>query len=113
MAIVLVGYGFCGGQFPQRAIEGFTRTARGRYGVTVNAVCPGYVDTPMTDTSIARIVEKTGIDAQEARRRLEQASPQQRLFTSDEVAALTVFLCSEAARGITGQALSLDGGTVV
>lgn len=82
-------------------------------GVTVNAVCPGYVDTPMTDTSIARIVEKTGIDAQEARRRLEQASPQQRLFTSDEVAALTVFLCSEAARGITGQALSLDGGTVV
>ncbi len=82
-------------------------------GVTVNAVCPGYVDTPMTDASIARIVQKTGIDAAEARRRLEQTSPQQRLFTADEVAALVVYLCSDAARGITGQALSLDGGTVV
>jgi 3-hydroxybutyrate dehydrogenase len=82
-------------------------------GITVNAVCPGYVDTPMTDTSIARIVQKTGIDAGEARRRLEQASPQQRLFTVEEVAALVLYLCTDAARGITGQALSLDGGTVV
>jgi NAD(P)-dependent dehydrogenase (short-subunit alcohol dehydrogenase family) len=82
-------------------------------GVTVNAVCPGYVDTPMTDASIARIHEKTGLDPGEARRRLEQASPQQRLFTADEVAALVLYLCSDAARGINGQALSVDGGTVV
>lgn len=82
-------------------------------GVTVNAVCPGYVDTPMTDVSIARIVEKTGLPAADVKRRLEDASPQKRLFTSDEVSALVLFLCSDAARGITGQALSLDGGTVV
>jgi 3-hydroxybutyrate dehydrogenase len=82
-------------------------------GVTVNAVCPGYVDTPMTDASVARIVEKTGIPAGEVRRKLEQMSPQKRLFTSEEVAALVLFLCSEEARGITGQALSVDGGTVV
>jgi NAD(P)-dependent dehydrogenase (short-subunit alcohol dehydrogenase family) len=82
-------------------------------GVTVNAVCPGYVDTPMTDVSIARIVEKTGLAAAEIRRRLEDESPQKRLFTSEEVSALILFLCSDAARGITGQALSLDGGTVV
>jgi NAD(P)-dependent dehydrogenase (short-subunit alcohol dehydrogenase family) len=82
-------------------------------GVTVNAVCPGYVDTPMTDASVARIVEKTGIAAPDARKRLEEMSPQKRLMTAAEVSALVLFLCSEEARGITGQALSLDGGTVV
>jgi NAD(P)-dependent dehydrogenase (short-subunit alcohol dehydrogenase family) len=82
-------------------------------GVTVNAVCPGYVDTPMTDVSVARIVEKTGHPAGEVRRRLEEASPQKRLFSPGEVSALVLFLCGETARGINGQALSLDGGTVV
>ncbi len=82
-------------------------------GVTVNAVCPGYVDTPMTDVSVARIVEKTGHPAAEIRKRLEDASPQKRLFRPEEVSALILFLCGDAARGITGQALSLDGGTVV
>jgi len=82
-------------------------------GVTVNAVCPGYVDTPMTDVSIARIVEKTGLPAADIRRRLEESSPQKRLYTAEEVAALVVFLCGEAAAGINGQALSVDGGTVL
>ena len=82
-------------------------------GVTVNAVCPGYVDTPMLDLGVARIVEKTGLAAGEARRRLEDMSPQKRLVTSEEVSALVLFLCGDAARGITGQALSVDGGTVV
>jgi 3-hydroxybutyrate dehydrogenase len=82
-------------------------------GVTVNAVCPGYVDTPMTDASVARIVEKTGMPAADARRRLEELSPQKRLMTVEEVSALVLYLCSDAARGITGQALSVDGGTVV
>ncbi|MFI5183189.1 MAG: SDR family NAD(P)-dependent oxidoreductase [Vicinamibacteria bacterium] len=82
-------------------------------GVTVNAVCPGYVDTPMTDASVARIVEKTGRPAAEVRRRLEEMSPQKRLMTADEVAALVVYLCGDEARGITGQALNVDGGTVV
>lgn len=82
-------------------------------GVTVNAVCPGYVDTPMTDVSVARIVEKTGLAAADVRRRIEETSPQKRLFAPAEVSALVLFLCGDAARGITGQALSLDGGTVV
>jgi len=81
-------------------------------GVTVNAVCPGYVDTPMTDASVARIVEKTGIPAADVRKRLEDMSPQKRLFTAEEVAALVLYLCGEEARGITGQALSLDGGSL-
>jgi NAD(P)-dependent dehydrogenase (short-subunit alcohol dehydrogenase family) len=82
-------------------------------GVTVNAVCPGYVDTPMTDVSIARIAEKTGHSPLDLRKRLEDTSPQKRLFTAEEVSALVLFLCGDAARGITGQAISLDGGTVV
>jgi NAD(P)-dependent dehydrogenase (short-subunit alcohol dehydrogenase family) len=82
-------------------------------GVTVNAVCPGYVDTPMLDAGIARIVEKTGLSAEEARRRLADMSPQKRLFTAAEVSALVLFLCGEAAAGINGQALSVDGGTFV
>jgi 3-hydroxybutyrate dehydrogenase len=82
-------------------------------GVTVNAICPGYVDTPMTDGGIARIVEKTGLTAEEARRRLEEMSPQKRMITVDEVAALAVYLCGDDARGITGQALNVDGGTLV
>jgi NAD(P)-dependent dehydrogenase (short-subunit alcohol dehydrogenase family) len=82
-------------------------------GVTVNAVCPGYVDTPMLDAGVARIVEKTGLTADEARRRLADMSPQKRLYTAEEVSALVLFLCSDAAAGINGQALSVDGGTVV
>jgi NAD(P)-dependent dehydrogenase (short-subunit alcohol dehydrogenase family) len=82
-------------------------------GVTVNAVCPGYVDTPMTDASVERIVGKTGLGTAEVRKRLEEMSPQKRLFTAEEVAALVLFLCGDEARGITGQALSLDGGSVV
>jgi 3-hydroxybutyrate dehydrogenase len=82
-------------------------------GVTVNAVCPGYVDTPMLEAGVARIVEKTGLGAEEARRRLADMSPQKRLYTAEEVSLLVLFLCGEGAGGINGQALSLDGGTFV
>jgi 3-hydroxybutyrate dehydrogenase len=80
-------------------------------GVTVNAVCPGYVDTPMTDGGIARMSEKTGRSPEEIRKHLEELSPQKRMVTSEEVAALVVYLCGDAARGITGQGLNVDGGS--
>ena len=51
-------------------------------GVTVNAVCPGYVETPMTDAGIASIAAKTGQKAADIRRKLEEASPQKRMFTA-------------------------------
>jgi 3-hydroxybutyrate dehydrogenase len=100
----------------KHGLIGLTRCAAlemAERGITVNAVCPGYVDTAMTDVSIERMVKKTGLDAGDLRRRLEHMSPQKRLFTPDEVAALVVYLCGDDARGITGQALSVDGGTVV
>lgn len=82
-------------------------------GVTVNAVCPGYVDTPMTDASVARIAEKTGLPPEELRRRLAEMSPQKRLYSAEEVSALVLFLCGDDAGGINGQAMNLDGGTVL
>lgn len=100
----------------KHGVIGLTRTAAletAAHGVTVNAVCPGYVDTPMTDAGVERIAAKTGTDPAAIRQRLEEMSPQRRLVTCAEVSALTLFLCGESARGITGQALSVDGGTVV
>jgi NAD(P)-dependent dehydrogenase (short-subunit alcohol dehydrogenase family) len=82
-------------------------------GVTVNAICPGWTDTDMTNASIARIVETTGRSSADARRTLERMNPQGRLITPEEVAALALFLASSDARGINGQALGIDGGEVV
>lgn len=81
-----------------------------RSGVTVNAVCPGFVETDMLEESIQRIVEKTGRSAADARRSLSATNPQGRFIQPDEVAAAVLWLCSDAARSITGQAISISGG---
>ncbi|HEY3104708.1 MAG TPA: SDR family NAD(P)-dependent oxidoreductase [Pyrinomonadaceae bacterium] len=82
-------------------------------GITVNAICPGYVDTEMTEHGIENIVARTGISADEARTALEGMSPQNRMITAEEVAAVAVLLASEEGRGINGQAINVDGGTVL
>lgn len=81
-----------------------------RSAVTVNAVCPGFVETDMLEESIQRIVEKTGRSAADARRSLSATNPQGRFIQPDEVAAAVLWLCSDAARSITGQAISISGG---
>jgi 3-hydroxybutyrate dehydrogenase len=83
-----------------------------RHGITANAVCPGYLDTPLTQASIANIVARTGRSEADARAGLEKLSPQGRLITAEEVAALVVYLAGPAAAGITGQAINVDGGSV-
>ncbi|MGI8587212.1 MAG: SDR family NAD(P)-dependent oxidoreductase [Chloroflexia bacterium] len=83
-----------------------------RYGITVNAVCPGYLDTPLTEESIANIVARTGATEEAARASLEKTCPQGRLISPVEVAALVVYLARNEARGITGQAINVDGGGV-
>lgn len=83
------------------------------YQITVNAICPGYVDTPFTAGVIANIVARTGKSPEAARQALAAFNPQQRLITPEEVAAVAVLLASEAARGITGQAINVDGGEVM
>jgi 3-hydroxybutyrate dehydrogenase len=81
-------------------------------GITVNAICPGYVDTPMTDAAVANIVAKTGMTAAEARAKLVAANPQGRLLSADEVARAVLELCLPGAESITGQAIVLAGDEV-
>jgi NAD(P)-dependent dehydrogenase (short-subunit alcohol dehydrogenase family) len=97
----------------KHGVLGLVRSAASelaRTGVTVNAVCPGYVDTPMTDDSVAQIAARTGRSLDEARSVLERQQPIRRLVTTDEVAQ-AVLLCVENG-AINGQGLNVDGGAV-
>ena len=99
----------------KHAVVGFSRSVAAEVattGVTVNAVCPGFVATDMVDESVDRIVTKTGKSPDSARRSLERMSPQGRVFEVEEVAYQVLCLCDPRARGINGQALVLDGGGV-
>jgi 3-hydroxybutyrate dehydrogenase len=81
-------------------------------GVTVNAICPGYVATDLTWAAARNIQERTRRTYDEAVRTLADHSPQKRLIEPEEVAALAVLLASDDARGVTAQAWSVDGGAV-
>ncbi|HLH60260.1 MAG TPA: SDR family NAD(P)-dependent oxidoreductase [Ktedonobacteraceae bacterium] len=83
------------------------------YNITVNAICPGYVDTPMTDASVANISNRTGMPEEKAREVLAKTSPQNRLIGPEEVAAIALFLAQDVTKGITGQAFNIDGGGVM
>jgi NAD(P)-dependent dehydrogenase (short-subunit alcohol dehydrogenase family) len=82
-------------------------------GITVNAICPGYVATPMTEANVAQMVARTGQSEERIRETLARTSPQRRLIEADEVASIAVFLALESSRGITGQAINVDGGAVM
>jgi NAD(P)-dependent dehydrogenase (short-subunit alcohol dehydrogenase family) len=82
-------------------------------GITVNAICPGYVDTEMTTRGIENITAKTGKSAADALEAIKRMSPQKRLVTADEVAAVALLLASEEGGAINGQAINVDGGAVL
>lgn len=113
----LTGYGYTAAYCAAKhAAVGMTRALAidlGRTGVTINAVCPGWVATRMADEAIARIAARTGRDQGQARAALESMSPQRRLIEPEEVAAAVAMLCTDAARGIHGQTLVIDGGQVL
>jgi NAD(P)-dependent dehydrogenase (short-subunit alcohol dehydrogenase family) len=79
-------------------------------GVTVNAVCPGYTDTPLLEASLANIAGKTGRSRDQAAADLKRLNPQGRFITPQEVAETVLWLCTPAAHSITGQAISVSGG---
>jgi NAD(P)-dependent dehydrogenase (short-subunit alcohol dehydrogenase family) len=113
----LTGYAYTAAYCAAKhAIVGMTRAIAmevARTPVTVNAVCPGFVDTKLAEESIARITQKTGRTAEEARRSLEAMSPQKRLVLPEEVAHVVATLCADEARSIHGQAIPIDGGQVM
>jgi NAD(P)-dependent dehydrogenase (short-subunit alcohol dehydrogenase family) len=84
-----------------------------RFGVTVNVICPGYVDTELTRDNARRLAEARGASEAQGLDALTHSSPQKRLIDPEEVAALAVMLAGDAARGITGQAINVDGGAVM
>jgi NAD(P)-dependent dehydrogenase (short-subunit alcohol dehydrogenase family) len=96
----------------KHAVVGFTRSVAkevdGR-GVTVNAICPGYVDTPLTDESIERIVARTGTTRDEALRMLLEHEGQTRLIKASEVADRVVALCLKGSEGVNGETIVMDG----
>lgn len=99
----------------KHALLGFTRAVAQEVaakGVTVNAVCPGYVATEMMELALDRIAAKTGRPREEGRGHFESLSPQRRVFEPAEVAFLVATLCDPRARGINGQGIVLDGGGV-
>jgi 3-hydroxybutyrate dehydrogenase len=90
------------------ALEGAT------YGITVNAICPGYVDTPLLQNQLADLARTRNIQpAQALEDVIYPMVPQRRLLTVEEIAHYALFLASEKASGVTGQAVVIDGGYTV
>ncbi|MFI5010783.1 MAG: SDR family NAD(P)-dependent oxidoreductase [Hyphomicrobiales bacterium] len=100
----------------KHAVIGFTRALAletARSGVTVNALCPGYADTDLVRASVARISAKTGGAPADVLAQFVAVNPQRRLVRPQEVAAAAVWLASEAAASVNGQAIAIDGGESV
>lgn len=100
----------------KHAVLGLTRSLAvemAKSGVTVNAVCPGYVDTDLTRKNASLLAEKRGTTVEAVLGYFKSTSPQKRFIDPDEVAYLAVMLASEKAKGITGQAINVDGGAVM
>lgn len=97
----------------KHGLLGLTRALAAEWaqrGITVNLVAPGYVATAMTDASVANIMQRTGRMADEALSAITAMSPQRRLVSPEEVAAVVRLLASEAAGSINGAVIAVDGG---
>ncbi|MCC2654339.1 MAG: 3-hydroxyacyl-CoA dehydrogenase [Microvirga sp.] len=99
----------------KHAVIGFVRALAletAKSGVTVNAVCPGFTDTDLVAESLGTIMAKTGRTREDALGELVKHNPQGRLIDPSEVAGAVLWLCSEEARSVTGQAIVVAGGEI-
>ena len=98
----------------KHGLLGLSRSLAAEYAktnLTVNAVCPGYVDTPMTDQSVARVSEITGRSADDSRSVITEMNASGRLVDPEAIATMILTLCLPLSRDINGAAITIDGGT--
>ena len=99
----------------KHAVVGLTKSLSLEYahtGMTVNAVCPGYVKTAIVDNAIANIMEKTGRSREQAIAELTKNNPQGRLIEVEEIAEVVGWLCSPLSRSVSGQTITVSGGAI-
>jgi len=98
----------------KHGIAGFTKSVAlevATFGITVNSICPGYVWTPLVESQIPDTMKARGLTAEQVKRDVMLAAqPTKEFITVDQVAALVVFLCSDAASQMTGSNIAMDGG---
>jgi len=100
----------------KHGLVGMTRALAGevaRHGVTVNAVCPGFTETPMLDASLENITGKTGMSVEEASLALSKTNPQGRFVTPEEVADAVLWLVRPSSGALNGQSVAVAGGEVM
>ncbi|HRP98799.1 MAG TPA: SDR family NAD(P)-dependent oxidoreductase [Rhodocyclaceae bacterium] len=113
----LVGYAYVAAYCAAKhGVIGLTRALAlevAKQGITVNAVCPGYTETPLLGAALDNIVAKTGRSSDEAKATLAAGNPQGRLVQPEDVAHTVAWLCAPGAEAIHGQAIAVAGGEVM
>ncbi len=113
----LIGYAYTGAYTAAKhGVMGWIKSLAielAKTGVTANAICPGFTDTPLIDNALNAVSAKTGRSRDEALREFVKANPMGRLVDPSEVAATALWLASDSAASVNGQAIVIDGGEVV
>jgi len=111
------GYAYTGAYAAAKhGVLGWTRSLAlelAKTGVTANAICPGFTDTPLIGNALAGITAKTGRSPEESLKAFTKSNPMGRLVSTHEVAGAALWLASEAAASVNGQAITIDGGETV
>jgi NAD(P)-dependent dehydrogenase (short-subunit alcohol dehydrogenase family) len=112
-----IGYRYAGAYAAAKhGVLGLTRSMAletATSSITVNAICPGWVESEMFQSALETISSKTKMTEEQARAILAKDSPQNRIMQPDEIASAVLWLCSDGARGVTGQAIGISGGQVM